>query len=137
MGRQFRQAPENGAASTAPVMCPNCHRVDILPDSVTIYAFRNCKDARLSAHHPNTRTFVMRRSLFLAAGTSSLALCAPALVHAQDVESGSADAAAQEPADSIIVTGSRIRRDPLDNPSPVRSEEHTSELPSLMRTSYA
>lgn len=68
----------------------------------------------------------MRRSLLLAAGTSTLAICAPALVHAQDAETGGGDSAAEESADSIIVTGSRIRRDPLDNPSPVISLDESA-----------
>jgi len=68
----------------------------------------------------------MRRSLLLAAGTSTLAICSPTLAHAQTAEAGSGDTAAQEPADDIIVTGSRIRRNPLDNPSPVISIDESA-----------
>ncbi|MDZ4307720.1 TonB-dependent receptor domain-containing protein [Allopontixanthobacter sp.] len=68
----------------------------------------------------------MRRSLLLAFGTSTLALCAPSLVHAQAVEIGSEDTSVEDPADTIIVTGSRIRRDPLDNPSPVISLDESA-----------
>lgn len=63
----------------------------------------------------------MRLSIPFAASCSLLALCTPATGHAQDAP---ADAQASTPDSAnptIIVTGSRIRRDPLDNPSPVVS----------------
>lgn len=63
----------------------------------------------------------MRLPVTLALGVSALALLTPATTFAQDVDIGGTDAAAQEGDQPIIVTGSRIRRNPLDNPSPVIS----------------
>ncbi|QKG70720.1 TonB-dependent receptor domain-containing protein [Erythrobacter mangrovi] len=59
----------------------------------------------------------MRRTLILAASTSVLALTVPVAAQAQDA--GADVVETQEPSEAIVVTGSRIRRDPLDNPSPV------------------
>ena len=63
----------------------------------------------------------MRLTASFAIGVSALALLTPAPSFAQDVDIGGTDAAAQEGTEAIIVTGSRIRRNPLDNPSPVVS----------------
>ena len=68
----------------------------------------------------------MRVPISLALSVSALALLAPATASAQDVDIGGTDAAAQEPGQAIIVTGSRIRRDPLDNPSPVISLDESA-----------
>lgn len=68
----------------------------------------------------------MRLPVTLALGVSTLALLTPAPTLAQDVDIGGADAAAQEPGQAIIVTGSRIRRNPLDNPSPVISLDESA-----------
>ncbi|WP_244501593.1 TonB-dependent receptor domain-containing protein [Sphingomonas gellani] len=53
--------------------------------------------------------------------TASLALIATSAAAqiATDPQTPTAPAATEAPADDIVVTGSRIRRDPLDQPSPV------------------
>ena len=61
----------------------------------------------------------MRITASLALGVSTLALFAPAPGFAQDSAIGTADAASQSEAEAIIVTGSRIRRNPLDQDAPV------------------
>lgn len=61
----------------------------------------------------------MRLTASLALGVSALALFAPAPGFAQDSAIGTADAASQSEAEAIIVTGSRIRRNPLDQDAPV------------------
>src|SRR3546814_14010407 len=60
----------------------------------------------------NSRHFYLRCSIAALA----LAMGMPTLASAQESD---------DPADAIVVTGSRIRQNPLDNPSPVitRSEE--------------
>ncbi|QPC98890.1 TonB-dependent receptor domain-containing protein [Qipengyuania soli] len=63
----------------------------------------------------------MRRSFLLASSGFALAVSATTPAWAQEVTSGGAEAAEATPGAPIIVTGSRIRRDPLDNPSPVIS----------------
>lgn len=68
----------------------------------------------------------MRRSLLLAASASTLAIFSPSIVYAQDAGTGADDAAEQGSGSQIIVTGSRIRRDPLDNPSPVISLDESA-----------
>ncbi|WP_435418676.1 TonB-dependent receptor [Parerythrobacter aurantius] len=64
----------------------------------------------------------MRLPLAIATGCSALAFCLPATAHAQDADA----ATAEESSEVIIVTGSRIRRDPLDNPSPVISLDESA-----------
>lgn len=59
----------------------------------------------------------MRLSVNLAIGVSALALLAPDTAHAQ--EATAAEIAAGTNDDPIIVTGSRIRRNPLDQDAPV------------------
>ena len=62
----------------------------------------------------------MRLSLLFASTAFTLSLCSPTVASAQDVDVGSGDEDTTENR-PIVVTGSRIRRDPLDNPSPVIS----------------
>ncbi|MCT2557444.1 TonB-dependent receptor [Tsuneonella sp. YG55] len=68
----------------------------------------------------------MRASILLAAGCSILPLLAPSAVLAQDASVGAGADAAPAEGQAIIVTGSRIRRDPLDNPSPVISLDESA-----------
>ncbi|PKP91604.1 MAG: TonB-dependent receptor [Alphaproteobacteria bacterium HGW-Alphaproteobacteria-14] len=68
----------------------------------------------------------MRRPLLLAAGTSMLAISVPSAALAQNAESTGGDTVTDGTSEPIIVTGSRIRRDPLDNPSPVISLDEGS-----------
>ena len=58
----------------------------------------------------------------------TLALCVPLSAHAQAVDVGSPPGASSDtvPPDAIIVTGSRIRQNPLDNPSPVITLDQSS-----------
>lgn len=66
----------------------------------------------------------MRTPIIFAASCSLLSLCAPGMAHAQDAQVGAGEAT--DGAQPIIVTGSRIRRDPLDNPSPVVSLDESA-----------
>jgi iron complex outermembrane receptor protein len=70
----------------------------------------------------------MRRTFLLATvASTALAVAIPSAASAQDVDIGGTDAAAQDgTTESIIVTGSRIRRNPLDNPSPVVSLDESA-----------
>ena len=68
----------------------------------------------------------MTRSTFLSTcALSTLAIfCAAGAAHAQDVAPPAGSAAS--PSDDIIVTGSRIRRDPLNQDSPVVTLDQSS-----------
>ncbi|MDO6415486.1 TonB-dependent receptor [Sphingomonas sp. BIUV-7] len=69
------------------------------------------------------RKFILRSYIAL----SALVLGAPVTLHAQAVSIGGATPAGDSGADdAIIVTGSRIRRDPLDNSSPVITLDQSS-----------
>src|SRR3546814_5856399 len=94
---------------------------------------RSASRGRPSQKVPKGRRSVMKSTIFLALAASPLALVATAMpVAAQD----SADQSmANASMDDIVVTARR-REESLQS-VPVRSEEHTSELQSLMRISYA
>ncbi len=64
----------------------------------------------------------MRLPLILATGCSALAFCLPGTAYAQDADA----AATADESEVIVVTGSRIRRDPLDNPSPIVSLDESA-----------
>src|SRR3546814_2415603 len=75
-----------------------------------------------------------RRMALLAAASLTTLLPAAALAQAEDA-APAAEAAGDDGA--IIVTARRRDESILETPIAVRSEEHTSELQSLMRISYA
>jgi iron complex outermembrane receptor protein len=61
-----------------------------------------------------------------AIGISIFALLSSTSLHAQAVDIGSGAAAAEGEGEMIVVTGSRIRRDPLQNDSPVITLDQTT-----------
>ncbi|MBB5710255.1 TonB-dependent receptor domain-containing protein [Sphingomonas xinjiangensis] len=63
------------------------------------------------------RSSVTARASVLALAISALAL--PLAAHAQAAPEETPQEAAAETGEDVVITGSRIRRDPLDNPSPV------------------
>jgi iron complex outermembrane receptor protein len=63
------------------------------------------------------RSVITPRASFLALVTAVALL--PVSAHAQAAPEELPQEAASEPGAEVVVTGSRIRRDPLDNPSPV------------------
>src|SRR3546814_9782721 len=75
------------------------------------------------------------KTVSLSAATVAVAICAQA--HAQDA--GSASSSRVLTDDDIIVTARKLTETVNDVPATitVRSEEHTSDLQSLMRISYA
>jgi iron complex outermembrane receptor protein len=70
------------------------------------------------------RSFVTARASVLALAVSALAL--PLTVHAQAAPEDTPQETTAEGSGDIVVTGSRIRRDPLDNPSPVVTVDEAS-----------
>jgi iron complex outermembrane recepter protein len=68
---------------------------------------------------------MIRSAFFSTSALSALAtLCLPGAAHAQSAPAPAADAASA--GDDIIVTGSRIRRDPLNQDSPVITLDQSS-----------
>jgi iron complex outermembrane receptor protein len=63
------------------------------------------------------RSVITPRASILAFVTAVTLL--PVTAHAQAAPEDLPQEAASEPGGEVVVTGSRIRRDPLDNPSPV------------------
>src|SRR3546814_5055143 len=86
-------------------------------------ATRDCVTSQLHSSHPRLRIPDMTRPLPIAASLVLAALSFAAFAQTE-AETGTAPPATSEPA-------------PAPASEPARSEEHTSELPSLMRISYA
>ena len=61
---------------------------------------------------------VFARQLLAGAAIAVVSAMSASVAQAQTVP-GDATASSDEPAGDIVVTGSRIRRDPLNDPSPV------------------
>src|SRR3546814_4499341 len=88
-----------------------------------------CSVAISAACSPKSGGKTMNKGLFVAASMVAVIAAMPA---------GAQEAAAIEAAGEIVVTAQKRVQNVQDVPiSIARSEEHTSELQSLMRTSYA
>src|SRR3546814_1582900 len=86
-------------------------------------------------HFSVFRSKTMKTTSRLLIGVSCIAAAMTAPAFAQDATAEADDSASSS---EIVVTGSRGQgRTVISSPTPIRSEEHTSELQSLMRTSYA
>ena len=69
----------------------------------------------------------MKTHIYASAGALALTISLAAAAHAQEVTTpATAAAETGAPVEEVVVTGSRIRRDPLDNPSPVITVDQKS-----------
>src|SRR3546814_940557 len=88
------------------------------------------------------RREALKTSAYLSSITATVASVLHMPAFAQDLAQGSAPPAAEQTApgvtgvEDILVTATKRNENLIDVPISMRSEEHTSELQSLMRISY-